>query len=318
MPIIAPHHRSLAVFVIAVLLAAPALRALPATADPVPGFTEHWPFFSGDGWGGSDFYTNPGTGGVLGASDGFLTITTPGPAPSFKTNLGAMSGGPEYMGNWIAAGIVQVKFWLQDVGNPDPLEVHFCIGNDTNFWQYNTGFIPPAGSWSQFTVDLTSAANWTQIINHLGAGGTYDSALKTVDRVLIRHDHAPFTQNPDTIRADLGVDELMLVGGSTGVPGGGPAVARPVDLAAPWPNPSRGPVTFAFQSFDRSPVQIVIVDAAGREVRRARIESGMAGPQVWTWDGLTDRGGPAPSGYFRVRAFSAAGGTSRPLVHIAK
>jgi hypothetical protein len=287
-----------------------------AAATPVPGYVEHWSGISGAGWGGGDFYVNPGAGGQQGASDGFLQITTPGPSPFSSTKLGTTNADAKYTGDWTAAGITQVKFWLDDVGNPEPLEMHFAIGSDINLWQYDTGFIPPANSWAQFTVDLTSSTGWTHTIAG-DPGGTFASALANVARILIRHDHAPFTQAPDEISADVGLDELMLVGGgNTGVPVGGPAVARPVQMAVPYPNPSWGPVVLSIESFDGSPIRIEVVDAAGRLVRHARLESGAAGPRLWTWDGLTDAGATAPPGYYRARAIGAAGGTSRALVRL--
>jgi len=288
-----------------------------AAATPVPGYVEHWSGFTGAGWGGGDFYANPGAGGQQGASDGFFRITTPGPSPFFSTKLGTTNGDAKYTGDWTAAGITQVKFWLDDVGNPDPLEMHFAIGSDVNLWQYDTGFIPPADSWAQFTVDLTSSTGWTHTIT-ADASGTFASALANVARILIRHDHAPFMQAPDEITADVGLDELMLVGGgNTGVPVGGPRVARPVQMAVPYPNPSRGPVALSIESFDGSPIRIEIVDAAGRLVRHASLEPGAAGPRLWTRDGLTDAGAAAPAGYYRARAIGAAGGTSRALVRLS-
>lgn len=292
------------------------LSSRPSAAVPAVGFVEHWPGISGAGWGGGDFYSNPGANGQQGPGDGFLMITTPGPSPFFSLNLGANNGGPNYAGDWTAAGITQVKFWLKDVGNAEALEMHFALGTDLNFWQYDAGFIPPSGSWAEFSVDLSSATGWTRIIAN-EPGGTFASALANVSRVLIRHDHSPYVQTPDGIAGDVGVDELSLLGGgNTSVPGGRAPVARPVALAPPFPNPSRGPVGLALESFDDAPIRIEIVDAAGRMVRHALLASGSPGARQWVWDGRTDLGLAAPAGYYRARAIGAAGGTSRGLVRL--
>jgi hypothetical protein len=289
-----------------------------ASANPVPGFIEHWGGGTTATWGGGDFYANPGAGGQLGAGDGFLQITTPGPAQFFSTNLGSMSTSADFSGNWQAAGITTAQFWLRDVGNPDPLEMHFAIGNGVNFWQYDPGFIPPSGSWAKFTVDLTSAAGWTQIING-GPGSTFNSALQNVDRILIRHDHAPFVQPPDSIRADVGVDELTLLsGGSTAVPHPANRPVSPVSLSPPYPNPSSGAVMCSIESFDESPVRIDIVDASGRLVRREALAGAGPGVRSWSWDGRTDAGVAVAAGVYRIRAYSASGGTSRSLVRIGR
>jgi hypothetical protein len=166
-------------------------------------------------------------------------------------------------------------------------------------------------------VDLSPAAGWTHIINN-EVGGSYLSAIQNVNRLVIRNDQAPYVQHPDTITADVGLDEFSIIGGNSGVPLAGPGINRPVELAPPYPNPSRGDVVLTMQVFDSSPVMIEVLDAAGRVVRRARIESGGPGSRSWTWDGITDGGSIAPAGYYRVRAFDAHGGTSRSLVRLGR
>jgi hypothetical protein len=314
MPLPARLHLPVVTFA-ALLISQLGVAAGPAFADPAPGFVEHWAGTTLSGWGGGDFYSNPGTGGVLGAGDGYLVMTTPGPSPFFTTHLGTTSSGLAYSGNWKAAGITRVQFWLDDVGNPDPIEIHFGLGSSTNFWQYDTGFVPPAGSWGQFTVTLDNGSGWTQTI--ASPGGTFDAAIQNVTQVLIRHDRAPFVQTPDTLRADVGVDELTLIADATnGVPLAGPVRDRPVSLAPPYPNPSRGAVVLSMESFDGSAIRIEVVDASGRLIRRTVLERGTPGPRLWAWDGRTDGGTLAPPGSYRVRAFGAAGGTSRPLVRL--
>jgi hypothetical protein len=182
------------------------LLARYVSADPVPGFTENWSVpGSTDGWEGGSTYSNPGTGGVGGASDGFLNISNTSP-----THLGAFSAGPEYAGDW--GGITMVTFWLKDTGVLQPsLELHFGIGNSGNFWLYSAGF-KPSGSWRLFEVDLNES-NFTQII----FGGSFDDAIHTVDRILVRHDVAPLFQSPNSITGDFGLDGLTLSGGATPV-----------------------------------------------------------------------------------------------------
>src|SRR5206468_8684701 len=126
---------------------------------PVLGFQESFTSTT-SGWDSfSGVVTNPGTGGLFGPGDGYLFIQT-----TSAFNWGARSLGLEYAGDWTAAGVTQVRVWLNDVGADDALEIHFGIGNAGNFWQYNVGFLPPLHQWAVFTVDLTSGANWTRII----------------------------------------------------------------------------------------------------------------------------------------------------------
>lgn len=299
-------------------LATIAVWACSAHAAPTVGFVENFPAVAGVGsWGGGATVSNPGTGGVGGDGDGFLlvsTYTTPTPGG----NLGTRSTGPEYVGDWIAAGITQIHVWLNDVNTPEALEIHASLGNvgefppvPASFWQYNVGFIPPHGKWAEFVVDLTSA-NWTRTIG----SGTISDAFHNVSKLHFRHDVAPYMGSPDPILADVGIDHILLTDGIVGVAPRPAMVLQPVALAPPSPNPSRGSVALALQSSDTSPVHLQIVDAMGRCVRRAELAAGVSGVRIWTWDGADDQGRRVAPGYYRVRAWSAAGGTSRALIRI--
>ena len=184
---------------LAVLLLA--LLASSAIATPLVGFLENWPGTSLQGWAGGAELVNPGIGGAGGAGDGFLLVSTPFPA-----HLGTNSFGPEYAGDWISGGVNKVHVWLNDVNGAEPLEIHFAIGNGFNFWEYTVGFVPPYRGWKEFVVDLSSPLNFIRIIGQ----GTFQAALQKVDRILLRHDKAPFVQSPDFIQGDFGIDRLLL------------------------------------------------------------------------------------------------------------
>ena len=196
---------------IGVLLLAMASIPSLAAADPSLPFTEEWTGNTLHGWGSgpagasSVNYSNPGTGGVLGAGDGYLMMSTTAP-----DRLGSVSFAVQYTGNWQAALIRSVEVCLNDVGAANPgLEIHFSIGTRTNFWQYNEGFHPPHNAWAQFVVDLTSETKFT----HIRGTGTFDQALQNVNRIHFRHDVAPYFPNSaDAIAADVGIDHLVLSG----------------------------------------------------------------------------------------------------------
>jgi hypothetical protein len=179
--------------------------AAGSLAAPTVGFVERFSAPGTASWTSGATNTNPGTGGFGGPGDGFLHIARTG----FAGQLGARSSGAEYAGDWIAAGIAQVRFRLRDVDANQDLEVHFCIGNAGNFWQYDVGFAPPENGWGTFTVDLTDSSRFTPIIDFSGAG--FARALRETDRILIRHDRAPYNQFPDTILGEFGLDEIELL-----------------------------------------------------------------------------------------------------------
>ena len=130
------------------------------SAAPTLGFVE--PFTSTiTTWGGGATESNPGTGGVGGAADGYLRIARTG---AFPAQLATRSDGLEYHGDWVAANINKIDLWLNDVGANQNLEIHVAIGNAANFWLCKTGFSPPENSWAQFSVNLNDSTNFQQII----------------------------------------------------------------------------------------------------------------------------------------------------------
>lgn len=279
-----------------------------ASAAPTLGFREDFPAANLTGtWSSQAITGNPGTGGLGGLNDGYLLV-----ARTFPAQLGAVSFGPEYNGDWRAPGITQVRLWLTDANTDEPLEIHLATGNSANFWQYNVGFLPPSGSWAEFVVDLTDETNWTRII---GLSGTLSEALQAVDRVLIRHDNAPYTHPPDVLQGDFGIDHIVLTDGLVGVADLAHGRSRPIELGAPFPNPSRGPVTFSLVSADASPIRLEVVDVSGRHIRGVELPPA-AGPRLWMWDGRDDRGTDVAPGSYRVRAWGASSGTSRSLVRV--
>lgn len=292
------------------------LRALflaaPAHASPAPGLVESWPDSGNtDGWTGGALYANPGHDGAGGPSDGYLKISL-----TVAGNLGTRTTIPvsPYLGDWVQAGITQVQFCLNDVGNADPLEIHFSLGQQNNRWQYNPGFVPPSNAWAIYTADLTDSTFWTQTIVPFSGPKSFLWALEHVEVVNVRHDHAPFVQNPDDLAGDYGLDELVLYA-ATGISPHPIAIgARPVLVLAPTPNPARVPLAFAFRTFATGTVRVRVVDAAGRLVRAADLGDVVAGDRSWTWDGLDQAGRAVAAGVYRVQMTGRFGGTSQPFV----
>ena len=193
------RHRILVIAAIAVIAVVAGSRS--SHAVPIPGFVENWTGTSLGGWGGGSTVSNPGSGGTGGGSDGYLRITNTSPG-----NLGSYASVSAYIGDWVTAGVVGVRLWLNDVGAADALEIHFSIGRSSNFWQYDEAFVPLNNQWREFVVDLTNPSGWTRIIG----SGTFQDALQNANRIHLRHDLSPFTQNPNQTTGDFGVDQLML------------------------------------------------------------------------------------------------------------
>jgi hypothetical protein len=276
-------------------------------AVPTLGFVERFPGTSTQGWASLQMtFSNLGTGGVGGEGDGYLRMSR-----STLGHFGAVARGPEYVGDWRAAGITQLRLWLNDVESDEAFEVHVSVGYNDNLWQYDVGFIPPENAWAEFVVDLSSASGFSHIRDPFGRD--FEEALQNGSLIHVRHDRPPFMQIPDSIAGLLGVDHVVLTDGLIGVGGGG--IREPVTLGAPAPNPSRGPVALTIGAATPQEIELTIVDPAGRVIRRARSAAGPV-PRVWTWDGRDGAGRAVPAGAYRIRAVGPNGGVSRSLVRI--
>lgn len=188
------------------VMAAALVVAAPAVARAATlGFVETFASPGVGDWGSSTGGgpTNPGTGGLDGVNDGYLLI-----ASSFAANFGVRGTGPEYVGDWSSAGITEVTLWLNDVGTDEDFEIHFLISDGflTTTWQYLEGFHPPHDCWKQFRVDMTDASKWVRT----RGDSSFQDVLRNVDRVTIRHDLAPYVENPNPIRGSLGIDHITL------------------------------------------------------------------------------------------------------------
>jgi len=148
--------------------------------------------------------TNPGTGGVGGAGDGFLSIAraTPG-------RFAARSIGKDYGGDYIAAGVTEIRFALRDINAPDVgMEIRLGIGNTNNFWVSNDSWLPGA-AWQVFSADLGDAGAWTPVIG----SGTFENALRSADRLQFRHETLPVDDGmaADDFAGDVGVDDIAFL-----------------------------------------------------------------------------------------------------------
>lgn len=179
------------------------IKLIPTANPATAGFVDDFASPGTNGWGGGSNVSNPGTGGVGGAGDGYLLVNN-----SFSGNFGTFSQNPDYQGDWITAGITSVSFRLNDVNIPQPFEIHFSITNaGGTIWQNNTGFHPSNNVWQQYSVDVTSDANWTRT----SGTDSFDIVLHDVDKVHFRHDLAPYVMSPNPISGDLGIDMITLV-----------------------------------------------------------------------------------------------------------
>jgi len=272
-----------------------AAAAAPSIAGPTFGFFEDFSDGTTAGFISGAMISNPGTGGVGGDGDGFLRIARPDSFPGF---VGAFNLSPDYIGNYLAAGVTRIIFQLNDIEGDQAFEIHLAIGNGVNFnfWQYNTGFSPPEQSWEGFKVDLTDSLNFTQIIGT----ANYTLALTSVDRVLWRHDLAPYVFMPDAIAGQVGLDRIVLTGDAAGIAEWAAPGAIRLELLGARPNPARPGTTIGANLGESGQIRLTIVSAAGRIVRELYAGALGAGAHAFPWDGRDSRGAEVSAGVYFI------------------
>ena len=87
-------------------------------------------------------------------------------------------------------------------------------------------------------------------------------------------------------------------------------------LAAVRPNPMREAAEMQFSLARAGRATIDVYDLTGRRVRSVIAGTFTAGSHLARWDGRSDRGALAPSGFYFVRLTSDGGTFSRPLIRL--
>ena len=175
-----------------------------ATANAAtPGVVET--FQTGlNGWGSNpSLVTHQTAGGADGPTDGFAKVEDTGLSELLIRVTS--SAAPDFTGDFLAAGITQVSFAVNELAIDDGLGIRFGFGFRGNFWVSNGVFDPQANTWDTVTIDLVEL-NFTQVFS-----GTFDAALSNVQRIQIRHDINEPSMMPDLAMGDFGVDNITLI-----------------------------------------------------------------------------------------------------------
>jgi hypothetical protein len=214
---------------------------------------------------------------------------------------------PHY--DWIAKSITlfgdpELPMWLNapdgplQVNGPDSLYVG--VNNITVSVTDNSGPVNDArvcimqGEWDDpcmYEVDYTGGSG--QVNMTVTATDDHDTAALTV----WGRDHAAVTIDiPVTLNGVSGPETPVL----------NPSVSRP------FPNPAVGSVAFQWAS-PNGEASILIIDAAGRMIRRMELEPGGSGSLLWKCD--DENGSPVPSGlYFALFQAEGSAPVTRSLV----
>jgi hypothetical protein len=203
------------------------------------------------------------------------------------------------------------SFQLVKTGN-DPLYTYYDVVGYIASYNNGPGAVSITGSGhykiggefalvDQMTLDLDIEGRPTQ---HFDSGlHPVRAAFPGIDVACAAHDFACY----DTV---LVVSAKPI--STTDAP---PAVA--VGLQAAWPNPFAQGLRITYALDRAGPVELRIVDLAGRHVRTlAASASATTGPQTVTWDGLRDDGRRAPAGVYWVLLRWADGVDRRRVVKL--
>jgi len=87
-------------------------------------------------------------------------------------------------------------------------------------------------------------------------------------------------------------------------------------LRAPAPNPARGTQLLTVEMASEGPLELDVIDLAGRRVVRLANGQWPAGEQSFRWDGRSGDGGLVPPGVYRVRLRAGGQEESRAVIRI--
>ncbi len=152
---------------------------------------------------------------------------------------------------------------------------------------------------------------WTLVARGLANTGTFAWTLPsaTTESALVRviaYDAALHTASATS-------DSTFTIGsGSLAVGIDGPARLA---LAAPMPNPTRGPAQLRFSLPQAGAARIEILDLSGRRVWHAE-EWTTAGSHTWTWDGRHAEGRTTETGLYFVRLSTPWGIRTERLIRL--
>lgn len=164
---------------------------------------------------------------------------------------------------------------------------------------------PEAGQTTSITVEAGGLAHFSATTT---TGNTATATLTFTPDASQAGDHTVTLTATDDGAPPLAtvVSVVLRVPSATDAEGSTQPAAT--TLAAAYPNPSAGTMTFPFSLGVAGPVRLVVHDVLGREVARLVDAPLPAGPHTATWDGRDAAGRVLPSGPYLVRL--DAGGTA--------
>lgn len=236
------------------------------------------------------------TGSVFWSNDADLF----GAALNYQTNqAGAISG------NTLALNQSPVEYGVLNL-------VNASVPVDNNIVAFNGGGgVAVAGGAPTFAcndVVSNSGDDWSGVADPTGQDGNVALDPQFCD--LAMGDLTLDLQSPCLDAAGCGL--IGALGSGCGNEVSAPLPSSGLSVLA-YPNPANPAVTLRFELASNGPVQLVIHDARGREVRRLVQGHVAAGPHQVRWDGADAAGRTMPSGVYLYRLQSLGGSSTGRL-----
>lgn len=269
--------------------------------------------------GSTDF---PTTSGALqrsmgSAYDAFVTKLRPdGTALSYSTYVG---GGANEMGYGISvsgSGEAVVTGYTESTNFPTTTDAADRSAN---------------GGADLFALALSASGGSLLHSTYLGGTGTdvgYAAHVRAADSRAVVVGHTASSgfptssgafdtshNSPGTADGMISVLDMHLSSGSQLAVGDEPA-ALGIELAPPFPNPSRSAVQFTLSLEAAGNVRVTVLDLKGRTVQVVHDGSLGAGTHRLAWSGDDTRGGRAPAGRYFVRVSTPSAASSRGFTRL--
>jgi len=205
-----------------------------------------------------------------------------------------------------------------------PLDLTGMVRPTIGYWRWFYSWSPVTGQpdpadWLQVLISGDGGQTWVPVEVTTGWHNDWEErAIAVADYV------APSAQvRLRFVAADLGdativeagVDDITTYDAYPG-PADVAGVGASLHFRPPWPNPASGSVGLVIETPVAGPLEVAIVDVAGRRVRELYRGAAPAGPIELRWDGRDDGGIPAAAGLYFARARAAGRESAARLVRV--
>jgi len=184
-----------------------------------------------------------------------------------------------------------------------------------DYWRWytnNTGNAPGEDFW-QVEISNNAGATWTSVENTNASDASWQHVVFRIEDYVVPTAFMKLrfvaADEGDGSLVEAAVDDFRLLAFVAGATDVGDTPVRSLSLAAPFPNPSREPLTLRFTLPEAAHATLRVYDVTGRVLATLADAELAAGAHAATWSGADRSGRGVPPGVYFARL--SAGGRER-------